>query len=66
MATQVAPGAGTAAQLNKELNKVGAAIATDLAPGHAEVIKGIAKEEPAIFKLIMALVRGIRKSKHRK
>lgn len=66
MATQVTPGAGTAAQLNKELDKVGAAIATDLAPDHAKVITGLAKEEPAIFNLIMELVHHIHKSKQRK
>ena len=56
----------TAAQVNKELDTVGAAIASDLAPAHADAIKGLAEEEPAIFSSIMALIHRIHKSKHRK
>jgi len=66
MKTQVAPDADTAAQINQEADAVGAVVATQLAPAHADAIKGLAEEEPAIFSSIMALVHSIHKSKHRK
>lgn len=63
MATQATLDASTAAQLNQELDAVGAAVATQLTPAHAEAINDLAKEEPAVFNLVMELVHSFHKAK---